>query len=83
MRLFENKKKCFGCGACANICPKNAIFMMPDEQGFLYPKINEELCVNCNLCKMSCQIQNEDEAKNDRAVKCYGFKNEEDRKSVV
>ena len=51
--------------------------MMPDEQGFLYPKINEELCVNCNLCKMSCQIQNEDEAKNDRAVKCYGFKNED------
>lgn len=77
MRLFENKKECFGCGACANICPKNAIFMRPDEQGFLYPKINEELCVNCNLCKMSCQIQNENEVKNDGAVKCYGFKNED------
>lgn len=77
MILYKNKEDCFGCGACENSCPKNAILMVPDEQGFLYPEINAELCVNCNLCKMSCQIRHEDELKGDESVKCFGFKNED------
>ena len=35
--LFKNKKTCCGCGACASICPKEAISMKPDNQGFIYP----------------------------------------------
>ena len=31
IELFENKKSCCGCGACANICPKGAITMKPDK----------------------------------------------------
>ena len=34
-----NKSDCCGCSACANICPKRAIEMMADEEGFLYPNI--------------------------------------------
>ena len=34
---------CCGCGACANICPKNCIKMIPDDEGFLYPEIDELL----------------------------------------
>lgn len=30
--LFENKKTCCGCSACASICPKGAIEMKPDDQ---------------------------------------------------
>lgn len=77
MILFNNKEECFGCGACANICYKNAITMVPDEKGFLYPEINESLCVNCMFCKASCQINHADEVKEDTAEKCYGFKNED------
>lgn len=45
--LFKNKKTCCGCGACASICPKEAISMKPDNQGFIYPVIDSDLCVSC------------------------------------
>ena len=32
--LFDDKKNCCACGACMNICPKNAIKMQEDEYGF-------------------------------------------------
>lgn len=35
--FWLEKKQCIGCGACENICPKNAIFMVADEFGFIYP----------------------------------------------
>lgn len=51
----DNKKEhCFGCEACHQICPKNAISMNEDEEGFRYPVIDENLCVNCGLCKNIC-----------------------------
>ena len=28
--LFENKKDCCGCGACKNVCPRDAIFMVAE-----------------------------------------------------
>ena len=31
---------CTGCGACVSICPKQAITMQPDAEGFLYPKVD-------------------------------------------
>lgn len=31
--LFDDKKDCCGCGACMNVCPKNAIRMAEDEVG--------------------------------------------------
>ena len=52
------KKDCTGCGACCNICPKNAITMQVDEEGFKYPKIDKEKCINCNLCEKNCPILN-------------------------
>ena len=50
------KDKCTACQACFNICPKNAISMIYDNEGFLYPKVNMELCVNCGLCSKVCPI---------------------------
>lgn len=57
MILFENKKNCSGCTTCSLICPQKAIDMQPDKLGFLYPEINEMLCINCNLCKEKCAFQ--------------------------
>lgn len=59
INLFSDKKDCCGCGACMNICPKNAIVMEPDQAGFLYPIINNELCIECGACKKACNYQNE------------------------
>lgn len=58
MDLIIDKGKCCGCSACMSICPKDAITMQSDKEGFLYPHINDELCVNCGLCKKVCTFQN-------------------------
>lgn len=40
MIQIKSKLDCCGCTACTNSCPKSAIAMVPDEEGFLYPKID-------------------------------------------
>ena len=55
--LFDDKKDCCGCGACMNVCPKNAIRMAEDEVGFVYPEIDQNLCVGCGVCKKACGYQ--------------------------
>lgn len=47
---------CCGCTACASICTHNAISMVPDTMGFLYPKVDESKCVDCELCDRVCQF---------------------------
>ena len=49
-----NKAECTGCGACVSVCPKAAITMKMDEEGFLYPAVDSALCVNCDLCEKRC-----------------------------
>jgi len=49
-------EECTGCMACYNACKHNAITMKEDEEGFLYPQINETLCINCQLCVKKCPI---------------------------
>lgn len=50
------KAECTGCGACVSVCPKNAIAMKPDEEGFLYPAVDSALCVECDLCEKRCPV---------------------------
>ena len=49
-----NKAECTGCGACVSICPRGAITMQPDEEGFLYPAVDGGRCVECDLCEKRC-----------------------------
>lgn len=55
--LVKDKKKCCGCGACSFVCPHHAIEMTVDEYGFIYPKIDSQRCVDCELCKKNCVFQ--------------------------
>lgn len=57
--LCPEKKNCCGCGACINICPQNAIRFNEDKDGFLYPEIDEDRCINCLKCKKICAFQNQ------------------------
>lgn len=59
--LFKNKKDCCACGACLNVCPKDAISMNEDESGFLYPQIDDTKCINCKMCQRVCAYQNKEE----------------------
>jgi len=60
IHLFEGKEHCCGCTACANICPRNAITMTIDEEGFLYPEIDTHLCVECGACLKVCAFHKKD-----------------------
>ena len=51
MIKIEKKEDCCG-------CPKQAITMKPDPEGFLYPVVNEENCINCGVCDATCPIHN-------------------------
>lgn len=51
--LIDNKY-CTGCQACVNACPRSAISMCENEEGFYFPKIDEGKCVSCSLCEKSC-----------------------------
>lgn len=55
---IEEKDLCCGCTACYSVCPKNAIKMVRDNEGFLYPEVDKEKCVNCGMCKKVCPILN-------------------------
>ncbi|WP_026490879.1 Coenzyme F420 hydrogenase/dehydrogenase, beta subunit C-terminal domain [Butyrivibrio sp. XPD2002] len=83
MRLNRSaKKECCGCRACEQICPKKAIVMQKDKEGFAYPIINEALCVNCGLCLKACSFNEHNLRHNSDDQKYYWVinKNSEDRK---
>lgn len=61
MIQIENKQKCTGCSACVQTCPKQCISFEEDEQGFRYPCVNQELCIDCGLCEKVCPCINENE----------------------
>jgi coenzyme F420-reducing hydrogenase beta subunit len=56
--IAANRADCNGCEACANICPKKAITMVRDAEGFSYPKINHNLCIGCGRCDKVCPSLN-------------------------
>lgn len=62
--LYVEKRDCCGCGACLNICPKQAISMVEDEYGYRYPHIDEAVCVGCGMCKQVCSFQKEHDLHN-------------------
>lgn len=73
---IQDKSKCSGCHACYNKCPKKAIKMQEDENGFLYPVGDKEKCINCGLCDRVCPIINKKNKEND--VKVYACYNREE-----
>ncbi len=57
MIAVTDKRKCCGCEACAQICPRKCIKMEEDKEGFLYPSVDKSKCVECHLCETVCQYQ--------------------------
>lgn len=54
MSTIYEVKDCTGCGACLNICPFGCITLAADEEGFLFPTIDDANCSQCGLCYKKC-----------------------------
>lgn len=70
---INNPKDCCGCTACSSICTHDAITMVPDILGFLYPKVDTSKCVNCGLCDKVCAFNKDyDDSHNLSNPEAYG-----------
>lgn len=58
MKLAE-KRYCTGCEVCNNVCPKEAIKMEKEEEGYYFPKIDFNRCIECGLCEIVCPVLND------------------------
>lgn len=76
MIAITNKQNCCGCSACAQRCPKQCISMQADSEGFLYPKVDTEKCIDCHLCEKVCPVINPNEPRTPLGV--YAAKNAND-----
>ena len=76
MMFLKSKYDCCGCEACAQRCAHNAIKMVRDNEGFLYPQIDKQICTKCGLCEKVCPIINQADSKTPIATYATKNKNE-------
>lgn len=63
MKTICDTEKCYGCCACYNICPANAVSMSEDNWGNIIPLINQEKCIDCGMCQKVCPAINASDFK--------------------
>lgn len=68
-----DKHNCCGCSACAQRCPKQCITMQEDDEGFLYPLVDANICIDCGLCEKICPVLNQTQER--KPLECYAAKN--------
>ena len=44
--------ECIGCGACAEICPVDAVKMVENK-----PEVDQNWCIGCGVCAVSCPAE--------------------------
>lgn len=71
------KKDCCGCSACVQRCPQQCISLEEDEEGFLYPIINEAACIDCGLCEKVCPVLHSGDAH--KPLKVFAAKNNNEK----
>lgn len=68
---------CVGCGACANVCPKNCLHMVADKNGFLHYEIQKDNCIDCGACERTCPVINKN-TKEKEPISAYAVYSKND-----
>lgn len=76
---LANEYDCTGCASCFNICPKQAISMHANEEGFLVPDIDEQKCIECHACEKHCPVINPLDLSSVEDHKAFAIISNEDR----
>lgn len=73
MEIICSHELCTGCQACKAGCPTDAIEMLQNRHGHIYPAINQEKCIDCGKCQRICPALNTPEffPKQDIAYACW------------
>ncbi len=72
--MICDKGICTGCGVCYNVCPVRCIVMEYDEEGFIFPIVDEKQCIKCNKCRDNCPSLKEltnDNYENPITIACW------------
>lgn len=76
---ITEKQTCCGCAACVQCCPKQCITLEEDREGFLYPHVDPDTCIDCHLCEKVCPCLNPPEKIAPTAVLAAKNRDEEER----
>lgn len=80
MIQINKKEDCCGCESCVQTCPKQCISFEEDNEGFRYPKVLRDLCVDCGLCEKVCPILNQNEPISNADLFAAQNQNEDERR---
>ena len=79
MIKITDKQTCCGCTACVQRCPKECIALSEDSEGFLYPQVDESVCIECGLCEKVCPILSPQDKIEPLSVVAAKNRNEQER----
>lgn len=79
MPVLADFESCTGCTACYNACAHDAIRMQADAEGFVFPNVNRDRCVECGLCTDRCPVLHPLRTGNADTPPVYALWSEKDR----
>ena len=68
----KSKNECCGCGACISVCNHRAISWTSDSEGFFYPQVDKNKCIDCKLCDKVCPFINQYSTKINVSLAYFG-----------
>ena len=73
MPNLPSKNNCCGCSVCIDICPQKALSLQEDTNGYFFPVLDKNKCVNCGLCEKNCHILHQDQVELNSASQAVSY----------